>query len=105
MKSLERVSTGLFRLEDACSLEDDEIIPLPLSKLAENFTGIYVNDKDSASFTNGMSILLRHAARVHRGISVNGSICVEGDDFLGFGSYAGYDYVKPDVIVPKDGLW
>ena len=105
VKSLERVSTGLFRLEDACSLEDDEIIPLPLSKLAENFTGIYVNDKDSASFTNGMSILLRHAARVRRGISVNGSICVEGDDFLGFGSYAGYDYVKPDVIVPKDGLW
>ncbi|MBQ7192854.1 MAG: tRNA pseudouridine(55) synthase TruB [Synergistaceae bacterium] len=104
VKSLERTSTGLFRLEQAASLDDDEIIPLPLSRLAENFTRIYVNEKDARSFTNGMSILLRQAVRVSRGVSVNGSICVEGDEFLGFGSYAGYDYVKPDVIVPKDSL-
>ena len=103
VKSLVRVSTGLFTLDDAV-LPDDDIVPLPLSKLAENFTRIYVSDRDTFSFTNGMSILLRQALKVSRGITVNGSICVEGDSFLGFGSYAGYDYVKPDVIVPKDIL-
>ena len=103
VKSLVRISTGLFTLDNASS-PDDEIIPLPLSKLAENFTRIYVSEKDSRSFTNGMSILLRQAVRTSRGVSVNGSLCVESDSFLGFGSYAGYDYVKPDVIVPKDML-
>lgn len=104
VKSLVRISTGLFTLDDANSPDDDEITPLPLSRLAENFTRIYVSQKDSRSFTNGMSILIRQAARISRGVTVNGSLCVEGDSFLGFGSYAGYDYVKPDVIVPKDSL-
>ena len=104
VKSLVRISTGLFTIDDANSPDDDEITPLPLSRLAENFTRIYVSQKDSRSFTNGMSILIRQAARISRGVTVNGSLCVEGDSFLGFGSYAGYDYVKPDVIVPKDSL-
>ena len=104
VKSLVRISTGLFTLDDANSPDDDELIPLPLSRLAENFTRIYVSQKDSRSFTNGMSILIRQAVKISRGVTVNGSLCVEGDSFLGFGSYAGYDYVKPDVIVPKDSL-
>lgn len=101
VKSLERRSTGIFTLDEANS-PDDDIIPLPLSRLAENFTRIHVSGRDERSFTNGMSILLRQAVSVSRGISVNGAICVEGGAFLGFGSYAGYDYVKPEVIVPKD---
>ena len=104
VKSLVRISTGLFTIDEANSPDDDELIPLPLSRLAENFTRIYVSQKDSRSFTNGMSILIRQAAKISRGVTVNGSLCVEGDSFLGFGSYAGYDYVKPDVIVPKDSL-
>lgn len=104
VKSLVRISTGLFTIDEANSPDDDELIPLPLSRLAENFTRIYVSEKDSRSFTNGMSILIRQAVKISRGVSVNGSLCVEGDSFLGFGSYAGYDYVKPDVIVPKDSL-
>ena len=104
VKSLVRISTGLFTVDEANSPDDDELIPLPLSRLAENFTRIYVSQKDSRSFTNGMSILIRQAVKISRGVSVNGSLCVEGDSFLGFGSYAGYDYVKPDVIVPKDSL-
>ena len=104
VKSLVRISTGLFTLDSANSLDDDELTLLPLSRLAENFTRIYVSEKDSRSFTNGMSILIRQAVKISRGLTVNGSLCVEGDSFLGFGSYAGYDYVKPDVIVPKDSL-
>ncbi len=104
VKSLVRISTGLFTVDEANSPDDDELIPLPLSRLAENFTRIYVSEKDSRSFTNGMSILIRQAVKISRGLTVNGSLCVEGDSFLGFGSYAGYDYVKPDVIVPKDSL-
>ena len=104
VKSLVRISTGLFTVDEANSPDDDELIPLPLSRLAENFTRIYVSQKDSRSFTNGMSILIRQAVKISRGVTVNGSLCVEGDSFLGFGSYAGYDYVKPDVIVPKDSL-
>lgn len=104
VKSLVRISTGLFTLDDSNSPDDDKLIPLSLSRLAENFTRIYVSQKDSVSFTNGMSILIRQAVKISRGVSLNGSICVEGDSFLGFGSYAGYDYVKPDVIVPKDSL-
>ena len=102
VKSLVRISTGLFSLDDANSPDDDEFSPVPLSRLAENFTRIYVSAKDAKSFTNGMSILVRQAVKISRGIS--SSLCVEGDSFLGFGSYAGYDYVKPDVIVPKDAL-
>ncbi|MBQ6972812.1 MAG: tRNA pseudouridine(55) synthase TruB [Synergistaceae bacterium] len=103
VKSLVRVSTGNFTLDDAQD-PDGEIVPLPLSRLAENFTRIRVSGRDEASFTNGMSILLRHALSASRGVSVNGQICVEGDSFLGFGTYAGYDYVKPEVIVPKDSF-
>ena len=101
VKSLVRLSTGNFALNDAAS-PDDDITTLPLSRLAENFTRIYISGRDERSFTNGMSILLRQAVSVRRGITVNGQICVEGDSFLGFGTYAGYDYVKPEVIVPKD---
>ena len=103
IKSLERVSTGTFTLCEASS-PDGEIIPLPLSRLAENFTRIYVSSRDAKSFTNGMSILLRNSLRTSRGICVNGMICVEGESFLGFGKYVGYDYVKPEVVVPKDTL-
>ncbi len=103
IKSLERVSTGTFSLHEASS-PDGEIIPLPLSRLAENFTRIYVSSRDAQSFTNGMSILLRNSLRTSRGICVNGMICVEGESFLGFGKYVGYDYVKPEVVVPKDTL-
>ena len=101
VKSLVRMSTGNFTLDEASST-DDEIIPLPLSRLADNFTRIYVSGRDERSFTNGMSILLRQAVRVSRGITAGGLLCVEGASFVGFGSYAGYDYVKPEVIVPKD---
>ena len=104
VKSLERISTGLFTVDSANSPDDDELTPLPLSRLAENFTRIYVSARDERSFTNGMSILIRQAVKISRGVTLNGSLCVEGDSFLGFGSYAGYDYVKPDVIVPKDSL-
>lgn len=102
VKSLVRTSTGLFTLNDAAP--PDDVIPMPLEKLAENFTRIYVSHKDERSFTNGMSILLRQAVKTSRGINIDGALCVEGDNFLGFGSYAGYDYIKPDVIVPKDLL-
>lgn len=100
VKRLERLSTGNFTLDEAVS-PDEKIKPLKLSRLAENFTRIFVSDRDAGSFMNGMSILLRQALKTSRGVSVNGSLCVEGESFLGFGSYAGYDYVKPDVIVPK----
>ena len=103
VKSLVRVSTGTFTVDEASS-PDGEIIPLPLSRLAENFTRIYVSSRDAQSFTNGMSILLRNSLRTSRGICVNGMICVEGESFLGFGKYVGYDYVKPEVVVPKDTL-
>lgn len=103
VKSLVRISTGLFTVDEAKS-PDEDIVPLTLERLAENFTRIYVSEKDERSFTNGLSILIRQAVKISRGVTVNGSICVEGENFLGFGSYAGYDYVKPDVIVPKDIL-
>ena len=101
VKSLERVSIGNFTLKAANS-QDEEYKVLSLSELAENFTRIYVSEKDAKSFTNGLSILLRQAVRVSRGIAdLKDLICVEGDNFLGFGTYAGYDYIKPLVIVPK----
>ena len=102
VKELERVSIGKFTLKDANSPDDEEYNTLPLSRLAENFTRIYVSPKDAKSFTNGLSILLRQSVRVSRGIAdLRDLICVEGDNFLGFGTYAGYDYIKPLVIVPK----
>lgn len=106
VKSLERISTGLFTLNDAAH-PDDEIKPLPLSRLAENFTGIYIDGRDAKSFANGMSIQLSHALRTQRGFytGADKSLCVESDTFLGFGTYAGYEYLKPDVIVPKDMLY
>ena len=104
VKSLVRKSIGLFTLDEA-NYPDDDFNLLPLNRLAENFTRIYVSQKDSKSFTNGMSILLRQSLKVFRGISeMKDTLCVEGDDFLGFGNYAGYDYVRPAVIVPKDSL-
>ena len=103
VKSLVRLSTGTFKVDEASS-PDGEMTPLPLSRLAENFTRIYVSSRDAQSFTNGMSILLRNSLRTSRGICVNCMICVEGESFLGFGKYVGYDYVKPEVVVPKDTL-
>ena len=103
VKSLVRVSIGSFTIDEASS-PDDDVTPLQLSRLAENFTRIYVSERDAKSFTNGLSILLRNALKTQRGICVDGMICVEGDSFMGFGKYAGYDYVKPEVIVPKDML-
>lgn len=103
VKSLVRVSTGLFTLKDASP--PDDIALLPLSRLAENFTRIHIPSRDAKTFTNGMSILLRHADHTERGIScVKGGIFVEGDEFVGIGQYAGYDYVQPVVIVPKDDI-
>ncbi|MBQ7734012.1 MAG: tRNA pseudouridine(55) synthase TruB [Synergistaceae bacterium] len=99
--SLERVSIGNFNLTQANDIDSDYRFT-GLSELARNFTGIYVSDKDSKSFTNGMSILLRNAERLSRGVTpMSNIICVEGSDFLGIGSYAGYDYVRPLVIVKK----
>ncbi len=102
VKSLERVSIGNFTLEHANSPEQEEYDITTLHELAMNFTRIYVSEKDARSFTNGMSILLRQAVRTSRGVCpMKDIVCVEGDNFLGFGTYAGYDYVKPLVIVPK----
>ena len=101
-KSLQRISVGNFSLEDANNIDADNFRTVSLSELAENFTRIYVDYRDTKSFINGMSILLRQAKRVDRGLSVmKDTICVEGDSFLGFGTYAGYDYLRPVVVVPK----
>ena len=101
VKKLERVAIGNFRLEDANNL-DDKILKLKnLSELAENFTRIKIGPRDEKSFMNGMSILLSHAEEFHRGVTFKNFICVEGENFLGFGTYAGYDYIKPEMIVPK----
>ena len=102
VKSLERVSVGSFSLNDANDIDAEDFRTVSLSALAGNFTRIYVGERDSKSFMNGMSILLRQAERVCRGVPVmKDTVCVEGDSFLGFGTYAGYDYVRPVVIVPK----
>lgn len=102
VKSLERVSIGKFNLSKANSPDAEDYEIAGLSELAENYTRIYVSDKDAKSFTNGMSILLRQAEKISRGIAdIKDLICVEGNSFLGFGSYAGYDYVRPQVVVPK----
>ena len=103
VKSLTRTAIGNFSLTQAESPDNtQDFTAIPLSELAKNFTRIYVGQKDAKSFTNGMSIVLSHALEIHRGISLmNGALCVEGDEFLGFGTYAGYDYVRPVAIVPK----
>ena len=103
VKSLVRTAIGNFSLDEAESLDTTEDFrTIPISELAKNFTRIYVGQKDAKSFTNGMSILLKNALDFHRGISLmNGTLCVEGDEFLGFGTYAGYDYVRPVAVVPK----
>ncbi|MBQ7154490.1 MAG: tRNA pseudouridine(55) synthase TruB [Synergistaceae bacterium] len=99
---LERISVGNFRVKDASGLDSEDIKPISLTELAHNFTRIDVGPADERSFTNGMSILLSHALKIHRGVSLmNGDLCVEGEEFIGFGRYAGYDYVRPEVIVPK----
>ena len=101
VKKLERAAVGNFRVENANSPDDEIYKILNLSELAKNFTGIKVGSRDEKSFMNGMSILLRNAEEFHRGVTVKNFICVEGEKFLGFGTYAGYDYIKPEVIVPK----
>lgn len=104
LKSLVRKSSGIFTLDNADNPDVEDFRPVTLSELAENYTRIKINARDEKSFINGMSILLSHAEEVIRGpalIKFSGVICVEGDNFLGFGQYAGYDYVRPLVIVPK----
>ncbi|MBR1486999.1 MAG: tRNA pseudouridine(55) synthase TruB [Synergistaceae bacterium] len=101
VKKLERVAIGNFKLEDANNLDEEIYKISDLSRLAENFTRIKIGSRDEKSFMNGMSVLLSHAEKFYRGISVKNLICVEGEKFLGFGSYAGYDYIKPDMIVSK----
>lgn len=103
VKSLVRTSTGIFSVDRANSPDDEKFTPLSLSELAENFTRIYVTGRDEKSFTNGLSILLSHSQKTERGFTPPfGHVCVEGDKFVGFGSYAGYEYIKPEVIVPKE---
>ena len=101
VKKLERSAVGNFRVENANNLDDKIYKITSLSELGENFTRIKIGSRDEKSFSNGMSILLSHAEEFYRGLSVKNYICVEGEKFLGFGTYAGYDYIKPEVIVPK----
>ena len=42
-----------------------------------------------------------HTLFTHKEIALVNELCVDGEEFIGFGKYAGYDYVRPDVIVPK----
>lgn len=103
VKSLERISAGKFNLEYANSPDDEKYNLINLSELAENFTRIYISPRDEKTFTNGMAILTSHAEYISRGIAeMNNFICVEGDNFLGFGTYAGREYIRPLVIVPKE---
>ena len=101
VKKLERSAIGNFRIENANNLDDEILKITSLSELAENFMGIKIGARDEKSFMNGMSILSGHAKEFRRGISVDDFLCVEGEKFLGFGKYAGYDFIKPEVIVPK----
>ncbi len=103
VKSLERISAGKFNLEYANSPDDEKYNLINLSELAENFTRIYISPRDEKTFINGMAILTSHAEYISRGIAeMNNFICVEGDNFLGFGTYAGREYIRPLVIVPKE---
>ena len=100
--SLTRTAVGTLSLDEADDAEGGEFRPLALGRAAENFTGIYVDEQDAKSFTNGMSILLSRAQSFRRGVPApDGGICVEGADFVGFGTYAGYDYVRPVAVVAK----
>ena len=101
VKSLVRTAIGTFTLDDAESPDAESFKQVSLSELAKNFTRIHVGEKDAKSFTNGMSILLRQALSTHKGTALVNGLCVDGEEFIGFGKYAGYDYVRPDVIVPK----
>ncbi len=102
VKSLTRTAIGNFSLTQAESPDVEDFRPVSLSELAKNFTRIYVGEKDAKSFTNGMSILLGHALELHRGVALmNGAVCVEGESFLGFGTYAGYDYIRPIMTAAK----
>ena len=103
VKSLERISAGKFNLSEANSPDDVKYNPVNLYELAENFTRVYLSPRDAKTFTNGMAVLTRHAEYVSRGIAeMNNTVCVEGDNFLGFGNYAGSEYICPSVIVPKE---
>ncbi len=101
VKSLVRTAIGTFTLEKAESPDSEDFRMTPLSELAKNYTRIHVGSKDAKSFMNGMSILLRQALSIHRGTALVDDLCVDGEEFIGFGKYAGYDYVKPEVVVPK----
>ncbi|MBQ7560702.1 MAG: tRNA pseudouridine(55) synthase TruB [Synergistaceae bacterium] len=103
IKSLVRTSTGNFTLDKANNL-DDKFTFTPLTELAKNYTSIYISERDSKSFLNGMSILIRNYQKISRGLSVmrDNIICVESDSFMGFGIYAGYDYIRPLVSVMKE---
>ncbi len=102
VKSLTRISVGNFSLDYADSIEAPDFRPVSLGELAKNYERISVSSRDAKTFTNGMSILLSQAEGLYKGVTVmKDNICVEGEEFLGFGTYAGYDYVRPVVIVPK----
>ena len=101
VKKLERSAVGNFRVEDANDPADELYKITNLSELAKNFTRIKIGARDERSFMNGLSILLSHAESFSRGVTIKNYLCVEGENFLGFGTFAGYDYVKPEVIVPK----
>ena len=101
VKQLVRVSVGNFHIDNANNPDDEIYKIVSLSELAKNFTRVFLSQRDEKSFMNGMSILLRQVEKCYRGVSVKNFICVEGEKFLGFGSYAGYDYLKPEVVVPK----
>ena len=103
VKSLERISLGTFNLESANSPDDERYSLVTLSELAKNFPRVYLSTRDSKTFINGMAVLTRHAEYTSEGITeLNDYVCVEGDEFLGFGAYAGSEYIRPLVIVPKD---
>ena len=104
VKSLERISLGNFNLENANSPDDEHYHLVSLHELAKNFTRVHISQRDSKTFINGMAVLSRHAEYTSEGISeLNNYVCVEGDNFLGFGYYAGGGkYICPSVIVPKD---
>lgn len=103
VKSLERVSIGRFNVKDANSPDDKQYSLVNLSELAKNFPRIYLSTRDSRTFINGMAVLARHAEYTSEGIAeLNDYVCVEGDEFLGFGAYAGSEFIRPIVIVPKD---
>ena len=103
VKSLERISAGNFHVNDANNPDDEKYTLIRLSELAKNFSRVYLSPRDAKTFINGMAVLSRHAEYTSRGIAeLRDYVCVEGDDFLGFGAYAGYEYIRPLVIVPKD---